>query len=628
LYTIYGKPTQANAGKDTTICSDINLYANTPTVGKGVWSCDKGTLDDATIPSARLTNLTKGDVATCTWTTSNGLCTSTSDGVRITKLEDVTPAQIFIDGKDVSGKTVDVCITGNNTLSANASAAFKTGESGVWTTASGTSVTGVVGSNTNLGNMTKATSGTTVINWEMSSPIASCPKSKAVTTIRVFAEPVANIASISTLDTCQNATPITLSTAAVSITDAGAWTSSLKPAATTANNWFLNGNTMAVGNNVITWEVTSPACPKAVDTETIRIEAMVTPSVSLVGQSTLCFGANPSYVASPTNGGSGATYVFDFDGDGNAATSSQASNSFSVNAIQASGKITVTMTSSLRCVNNRTATANVNQLAVPGPEPMVLTANDTICVTDPISIFGIDNAIVRNNTSYGWYRDGILAQKVVADANGNLTLSNAAVSGTYTIRADNGVCLPIESDSMVLDVRQVPSVNASVNGANPVKGFEGEALYLSGAHTGQSASWDGGVLLNPAIVDVLDMNSVLLTADRGGKYIATLTAVDGPCSASDAVAIQIQQRIKAPNVFTVNGDGVNETFHIIGIETWPFAKVTIFNRWGGKVYESSNYLAEEWNGGEAPAGVYYYVIDRGEDEKKGEGHSGVVHLIR
>ncbi|MFH0894158.1 MAG: gliding motility-associated C-terminal domain-containing protein, partial [Bacteroidota bacterium] len=60
--------------------------------------------------------------------------------------------------------------------------------------------------------------------------------------------------------------------------------------------------------------------------------------------------------------------------------------------------------------------------------------------------------------------------------------------------------------------------------------------------------------------------------------------------------------------FTPNGDASNQTFFIKGLDQYPNTQVIIFNRWGRKVYESSNYQ-NDWNGEDCADGVYYYIIN-------------------
>lgn len=72
------------------------------------------------------------------------------------------------------------------------------------------------------------------------------------------------------------------------------------------------------------------------------------------------------------------------------------------------------------------------------------------------------------------------------------------------------------------------------------------------------------------------------------------------------------------NLVSPNNDGVNETFVIEGIEAFN-NDLVIYNRWGNKVYEATNYK-NDWGGisnvalvidrnKKLPAGTYYYVLN-------------------
>ncbi|MET4142983.1 gliding motility-associated C-terminal domain-containing protein, partial [Pedobacter sp. UYP1] len=62
-----------------------------------------------------------------------------------------------------------------------------------------------------------------------------------------------------------------------------------------------------------------------------------------------------------------------------------------------------------------------------------------------------------------------------------------------------------------------------------------------------------------------------------------------------------------PNTITPNGDGKNDTFKIIGRESFDGIELMVFNRWGNEVYRNNNYL-DEWDGSGLTEGTYYYVI--------------------
>ena len=81
-------------------------------------------------------------------------------------------------------------------------------------------------------------------------------------------------------------------------------------------------------------------------------------------------------------------------------------------------------------------------------------------------------------------------------------------------------------------------------------------------------------------------------------------------------------KLEIPNVITPNGDGVNDVFKITAIDEGVLNNVSlvVYNRWGKKVYESSNYQ-NDWDASNLSDGTYYYVLSfvspRGEEKFNG-----------
>lgn len=81
------------------------------------------------------------------------------------------------------------------------------------------------------------------------------------------------------------------------------------------------------------------------------------------------------------------------------------------------------------------------------------------------------------------------------------------------------------------------------------------------------------------------------------------------------------------NGVTPNGDGNNDYFHIENIESFLNNKVQIFNRWGQKLFETTNYnnKTNRWNGtinGDketAVSATYFYIIELGNGTKPIKG---------
>jgi gliding motility-associated-like protein len=70
--------------------------------------------------------------------------------------------------------------------------------------------------------------------------------------------------------------------------------------------------------------------------------------------------------------------------------------------------------------------------------------------------------------------------------------------------------------------------------------------------------------------------------------------------------------IEAPNIFTPNGDRINDTFELVSSSTLVTFMLRIFNRWGDEVFVTNN-LQQYWNGmvngKEASTGVYFWTVE-------------------
>ena len=104
-------------------------------------------------------------------------------------------------------------------------------------------------------------------------------------------------------------------------------------------------------------------------------------------------------------------------------------------------------------------------------------------------------------------------------------------------------------------------------------------------------------LLSPDYVFAHETDSVLFIYET----------IDG-CSDTIIVPITVQDfELLLYNVFTPNGDGINDTYEIPNLDRYISNQLIVFNRWGNRVFEAKNYN-NDWDGGTLPDGVYYYVL--------------------
>jgi gliding motility-associated-like protein len=183
----------------------------------------------------------------------------------------------------------------------------------------------------------------------------------------------------------------------------------------------------------------------------------------------------------------------------------------------------------------------------------------------------------------------------------------------------SGPC-PAATDQLLVSIKTPPLIHTG--GIQYV--LENNSLVLAPAVSGSNLkfSWTPAIYLNndavvnPVCSPKADVSYTLVARDQFD------------CAASADVSVKLLKQPEIPNVFTPNGDGVNDRWQIRYLKDYPDCKVEIFNRYGQSVYTSTGYT-QEWNGTsngrQLPAGTYYYIIN----QKTGlKPLSGFVDIVR
>lgn len=86
-----------------------------------------------------------------------------------------------------------------------------------------------------------------------------------------------------------------------------------------------------------------------------------------------------------------------------------------------------------------------------------------------------------------------------------------------------------------------------------------------------------------------------------------------------------------------NGDNINNTFEIKGIDDYKNLELTILNRWGTTVYNKKHYdnswdgkctEGVQFGGNDLPEGTYYYIVDLGNGQKPLKGFVYLNRAVR
>jgi len=364
--------------------------------------------------------------------------------------------------------------------------------------------------------------------------------------------------------------------------------------------WFDNtftpiGQNTATATNLCagTYNVVVTSAIGCSDTSQVTITGSTDVSVS-VNSETVCSGETATLTASPSAPG----------GTFNWTPSGQTSQTISVSPASTT---TYTVVYSLAtCTDSAEAIVTVN------PLPTIDAGNDiTVCDGESTTLSA------TGASSYVW-DNGVV--------NGTpFTPSLGTTVYTVTGTDANGCSA---TDDVSITVVSNPTANASFNPTGGTAPLAVDFTNLSSG--GTSYFWDFG----NGFTELTGVASNVSTTYETGVYTITLTASNGSCESIWTDVIDVlygdPSIIEVPNVFTPNGDQVNDVFFIQS-ENLERLEGSIFNRWGNEVFTFDT-LDFEWdgtiNGQLASDGTYFIKYKAvGLDQVEYEGHT-FFQLIR
>ena len=205
------------------------------------------------------------------------------------------------------------------------------------------------------------------------------------------------------------------------------------------------------------------------------------------------------------------------------------------------------------------------------------------------------NTISSGGASFNWSPSAGVSNPAIA--NPVLSPSNTTL---YTLTATLGTCTA--TDQLNVTVIQ----GATINAGPDVSIIAGDIYTIVGSGSQGNYSWAPANNLSSA--NTLTTNASPTTTTT---YTVSVTTAEG-CTAADDIRITvIPYCVKPMEVFTPNGDGINDLWLITNGNCFVNAKAQVFNRYGGKVFESNDYKNNwngVWNGKPVADGTYYYVI--------------------
>ena len=241
------------------------------------------------------------------------------------------------------------------------------------------------------------------------------------------------------------------------------------------------------------------------------------------------------------------------------------------------------------------------------------------------SVSGVNVVGGTPSFTYQWFN----AQGPIAGATG-ITLSNEP-AGTYTLIAtDANGCVATAGGTVPgFSIPGTASVSAQFSLSPDIGTVPLTVSFTNNSTSGSTSTWYFGNASNTS-VNTLNPS---YTYTAVGTYVATLVVIKDGCrdTTHHTITVEVPTTLTVPNVFSPNGDGINDDFFIINSGLVNLT-CDIYNRWG-QLVSTLNAPNQFWdgrvpNGDKAPDGTYMYILQAKGLDGKIFKQEGTITLIR
>ena len=587
IYTVTGTNATGCTGTASVSVSVVN-NPSLSVVGSTLCAASSATLTasgatfytwspSASLSSANGASVTASPSVTTTYTITGltGACTGSA----------IATASVIVLNPTITASTNTYCIGGTAiTLTGSGAASYS------WSPASGLSTTS--------GAVVSASPTVTTI-YTLTGSTGACSGTQ---TISITVAPVSSLSISGSTLICPNGSGATL-------TASGGATYTWSPGSQTTSTLQanpLNTTTYTVAGQSAAGCVLSPAVI------TVSVNPAINASLTASSPS-VCLTKTVSISATPIGGSYTYTWL--------PVASIQGSNSGSSIIVKPTSTAAVIYTviiSNGLCKETNTISLQVFNCVPPVSNFSTLT-NDSICTNGCVSFTATSTGV--QPFSYQWFFPG----GTPPTSNNSDPVICYTVSGTYPVSLITGNAFGNDTLLMTnyIHVTDMPSVHAfgdtliSVGQTAPVGVRGGISYYWTPNNGSIACATCSNTVVQPTVTT---------------KYI--VTAYNSPyCKKQDTVVVKVDfvcGDFFIPNVFSPNGDGLNDHVNIHGFCIATY-NLKIFNRWGEVVFETSD-KDYGWDGTfrgkPMDTGVFVYSVDGITIDRKPFTKKGNITLLR
>ena len=314
--------------------------------------------------------------------------------------------------------------------------------------------------------------------------------------------------------------------------------------------------------------------------------------------------------------GSVATANWDF-GDGTSSTTFNPTHTY---ALAGAYNVVLTVFTDKGCSNTITKVVTVFSLPVSKITYGTIAfcpGNNTLLNVTPVA-----------GSTYAWTRNGLPV--------GNTDSLRVNSAGLYKVRVTNANgCFTDDSVTITVFPQAVVDAGTAVTVSKGYSTMLKGTISINGTVIpfptgGVTYRWIGGSLDDTTIANPVATPMVTT------RYTLQITDMNG-CISTDTVTVWVIEdfTVQETNIITPNGDGYNDRWFIENIGSYSNAEVTIFNRWGQKIWTTTAYNNSfGWdgtyqnNGGDVPDGAYFYVIRIPTPNGSDKVYKGAINVLR